>query len=203
MELHEALEQISTIRAQVAQTQTFRGYRAITVGCTGLLGLVAAAAQSICVPDPQRFVRSYVDHWSFVAVASILLVATELTLRWFRTDSRLAREQTIRAVEQFLPCLLAGGVITWVLAYRHAESASLLPGMWAICFSLGVFASLRQMPPAIKWAGVYYMLAGAASLIWAQGDYAFSPWAMAGSFGGGQLLIATVLYRTLEQTDDQ
>jgi hypothetical protein len=36
-------------------------------------------------------------------------------------------------------------------------------------------------------------------LLWARGEHAFSPWAMAAAFGGGQLLMAVILYVQLER----
>jgi hypothetical protein len=68
-------------------------------------------------------------------------------------------------------------------------------------FSLGVFASRRLLPGAIFWVGVFYMLAGVANLALAQGSAAFSPWAMAIAFGGGQALVAGILYWKLERRD--
>src|SRR5205809_239515 len=44
MDLHEALAQISEIRQQVAQTQTFRGYRAAPVAFSGVVACLAAGA---------------------------------------------------------------------------------------------------------------------------------------------------------------
>jgi hypothetical protein len=43
MQLDEALRQISDIRQQMARNEMFRGYRSITVGFSGALGLSAAA----------------------------------------------------------------------------------------------------------------------------------------------------------------
>ena len=45
MELREALQQISDIRQQMARSEVFRGYRSLTVGSSGVLGLLAAAVQ--------------------------------------------------------------------------------------------------------------------------------------------------------------
>ena len=45
MELTDALGSISEIRAQLARTETFRGFRSLTVGCSGLLGVGAALHQ--------------------------------------------------------------------------------------------------------------------------------------------------------------
>ena len=82
---------------------------------------------------------------------------------------------------------------------RSAEgSVGLLPGLWSILFSLGVFASRRLLPRAIVGVAWFYLLAGLGCLAMAQGEASLSPWAMGIPFGGGQLLAAAVLYRTLE-----
>ena len=44
--------------------------------------------------------------------------------------------------------------------------------------------------------GVWYLAMGLASLAFANGERAFSPWAMALPFGVGQLLMAGILYRS-------
>ena len=75
MELHEALRQIGTIRTQVARTEVFRGYKAATVGCTGLVALAVAALQPLLVPDPRNEVGRYLAVWIGVAAASVALVA--------------------------------------------------------------------------------------------------------------------------------
>jgi hypothetical protein len=52
----------------------------------------------------------------------------------------------------------------------------------------------------VFWAGAYYLVCGTGCLLVGE-HYAFSPWQMAISFGGGQLLCAAILYRNLEQTN--
>jgi hypothetical protein len=76
----------------------------------------------------------------------------------------------------------------------------MLPGLWSILFGLGIFASYRLLPRATFWVGVHYLVAGSFCLAWAQGEYAFSPLAMAIPFGIGQLLAAAIIYWTLERT---
>ena len=78
-------------------------------------------------------------------------------------------------------------------------SCWMLPGLWAIVFSLGMFASRTLLPRGITVAAGYYLVAGLADLALAQGKYAYSPWAMALTFGVGQLLSAIVLYWNLER----
>ncbi len=94
------------------------------------------------------------------------------------------------ATEQFIPAGVAGVLLTVVL-YRFApQSLWMLPGLWQIVFSLGLFASCRSLPRAMFAAGVWYLAAGLASLAFANGAHAFSPYAMAVPYGVGQFYIA-------------
>jgi len=51
------------------------------------------------------------------------------------------------------------------------------------------------LPRAIFAVGIWYLVAGLACLVFAQGDHAFSPWAMGVPYGVGQLLVAAILQR--------
>ena len=113
----------------------------------------------------------------------------------------LTRTLTWLAVSQFLPSIVAGGLVTVVLVGYAPESRWMLPGLWAVLFSLGIFASYRLLPPATFWVGLFYLTAGVMCLALAQGRAELSPWAMGIPFGFGQLLAAGVLYWTLERTD--
>ena len=98
-----------------------------------------------------------------------------------------------------MPAVVAGGLVTYVLVSTAPDSVWLLPGLWQVLFSLGVFASCRLLPRAVFAVAVFYMIAGMLSLVWTRGDAALSPWAMGLPFGVGQLLAAAVLYLTLER----
>jgi hypothetical protein len=198
MELREALSQIAEIRQQMARTEVFRGYRSVPVAFSGVLAWATAIAQALWIPEPTRDVRSYLFLWIGAAAVGIAAAAVEMVLR-ARHSSGWAREQTWLAVEQFLPCVVAGGLTTLVIA-RSAESIVwVLPGLWSILFSLGIFASRRLLPRATFGVAIYYLVAGLTCFALAQGDRALSPWAMGIPFGGGQLLAAAVLYGTLER----
>ena len=79
----------------------------------------------------------------------------------------------------------------------------MLPGLWSIFFSLGIFASYRLLPKATFWIGVFYMAAGVLCLLWARSDFEFWPWAMGVPFGVGQVMSAAILYWTLERKNDE
>jgi hypothetical protein len=78
----------------------------------------------------------------------------------------------------------------------------MLPGLWQVIYSLGIFASCRLLPRSMFGVAVFYLLAGLCTLALAQGERALNPWAMGLPFSVGQLLAATVLYRTLERDHD-
>jgi hypothetical protein len=199
MELHEAITQISEIRSHLARTETFRGYRAATVAVSGVLACLGAAAQWLWIPQPAEQTSAWLLLWVLIATLSLAMTAGEMWLRCRRSQSLWTVRLTRLAAEQFLPCVAAGGLVTCVLAGVAAEALWMLPGLWAVFYGLGVFASWRLLPRAIAWAGAYYVASGAVVLAVARGAGAFSPWAMAGTFGAGQFLIAAILYFTLER----
>jgi hypothetical protein len=201
MELREALRQISDIRASVARSEVFRGYRSLTVGFSGALGIGAALFQSQWVASPATDLGRYLCFWISVAAVSLIVVTVELCWRAHHAGPGLSREMTRLAVEQFLPCVVAGALLTLSI-YRYAPQAGwMLPGLWAMVFGLGVFASYRLLPRQVFWVGVFYIVCGCGCLQWAQGENAFSPWQMGITFGGGQLLSAAILFWNLERTD--
>lgn len=201
MDLNEALAQISEIRLQMARAVVFRGYRAVTAASTGIIGLAAAGLQAILLPEPAENVPAYLTLWIATALLCLALVGIELLTRCRRSRSALTQEMTWNAIEQLLPAVAAGGLLTVVLVRSAPESLWMLPGLWQIVYSLGIFASCRFLPRATFWMGVFYLGTGLACLALAQGQAAFSPWAMGLPFGVGQLLSAAVLYWSLERDD--
>ena len=103
------------------------------------------------------------------------------------------------ALEQFLPCIFAGLLVTAVLVGTAPNDAWLLPGLWQIIYSLGIFSSCRFLPRRMLAAGGWYLVTGLACL--AIGDSrALSPVAMGVPFAVGQLLIAGVLLFSESET---
>ena len=198
-DLTSALDQIAEIRRHMARGSTFRGYRAATVAATGALALLVAAVQDEIVPDPWHNLPAYLVLWGGLAIACASLTAVEQIRRCRRLASPLHTERTIEAAERFIPSLAAGGILTLVFFRSITDQIWMLPGLWAVCFSLGVFASRTLLPRGIAVVGGYYLLAGCVDLVLARGLHAFSPWAMALTFGVGQFLAAFVLYWNLER----
>jgi hypothetical protein len=79
----------------------------------------------------------------------------------------------------------------------------LLPGLWELIFSLGIFASCRFLPRQMFAVGVWYLGSGLCSLVVASGPKVFLPWTMGIPFGVGQLLVASVLYLCFESNSEE
>ncbi len=107
------------------------------------------------------------------------------------------------AVEQFLPAVIVGMLLTVVLARVAPQELWMLPGLWALLFSLGVFASCRFLPRLTFGVGVWYLVAGLTCLVAQSGPRTVSPWSMGITFGFGQLLVAAVLQFGFENTIEE
>jgi hypothetical protein len=126
-----------------------------------------------------------------------LATGVEMVVRARRTASPCATELTWLAVEQFLPSVVAGGLLTVAVARFAGDSLWMMPGLWAMLFSLGIFASYRLLPRATFCVGAYYLLASVLAL--SGGQAALAPWTMGGIFGLGQFAAAAILYHSLER----
>ena len=199
MELHDALTQISDIRRQMARAHVFRGYRAATAAASGVIALIAAAVQQHLAPNPFQDVVPYLTIWGSAAFLSLLLVGVEIATRHMRSGSVLQRELSLATVECLTPSLVAGALLTLALVVHARSGMWLLPGLWAILFSLGLFSCRRVMPVGIVIPAGYYLLAGLLCITMAQGASAFSPWSMVWTFGVGQFLTAGVLFCSRER----
>ena len=201
-DLDRALSDITAIRSQLARGTEFRGYGPVTVAATGLMALLAAALQASLVPDPAAGRLAYLALWIGMAALAVLLTGAEMVARTRRIHGGFADDMLYAAVEQFIPAGVAGTLLTVVL-YRFApEALWMLPGLWQIVFSLGMFASCRSLPRGMFAVAVWYLAAGLAVLA-LSASAPFSPLAMAVPFGVGQFLMAFVLWRATGEHDGQ
>lgn len=203
MELREALTQIAEIRTQMARTEVFRGYRAAPVAFSGLLAFAAAGAQAAWVPAPTERPSAYLALWLGAAVVSATASFIGMAIRRRHPSPAWERRKTWLALEQFLPCIAAGGLLTFAVATSVPEALPLMPGLWQVLFSLGIFASCRLLPRATFGVAAFYLATGLLCLVVARGPATLAPCAMGLPFGIGQLLAAAVLYWNLERGDGE
>lgn len=201
-DLDRALDEISSIRRQMARSTEFRGYGPATLAATGLFALGAAEAQALWAPDVASHIAAYLTVWIATAIISASWIGAQMYARTKRMHSGMADEMIWMAVEQFLPSVGAGALLTVVLVMCAPGSLWMLPGLWQIIFSLGVFSSCRFLPRMMVTAGAWYLLSGLLCL--SLGDArALSPWAMGISYGVGQMLAAGVLLLAKQETSHE
>src|SRR5262245_48967728 len=192
-DLHRALADISAIRDQMARGTVFRGYGPAALAATGLLALAAAIIQSLWIDDPLRDITAYLVLWVATAGLAILIVGGEAIRRSRREHDGLADDMLRAAAEQFLPAGIAGALLTFVLVRIDDSPLWILPWLWQIIISLGVFASCRSLPRPMLAVAAWYLGTGLACLAFANAVHALSPWAMGLPFLLGQMLAAVVL----------
>ncbi len=197
-DLYKALGDITTIRRQVAGHTEFRGYGPATLTLTGLTALAAAVTQAIVVPAPATRPRAYLGIWVATALICAALTGAGMVARTRRLHTGLSNETLRQALEQFLPALVAGSLITFVVFRSTSANLWLLPGFWQIIFSLGVFSSCRFLPRAMLVAGAWYLASGLLTLSFGDAR-ALSPWTMGLAFGAGQFLVAGILFATAHE----
>jgi hypothetical protein len=201
MELREALTQIAEIRQQMARGQVFRGYRAATTAFSGLVALLVGVVE--CWAAPALLPGTFVLPWVVAAGLCILVVGIEMVIRTRRSQSHLQRQLTLLAVEQFMPSVVAGGMVTWVICGFLPALVWMLPGLWMVLFALGVFASARLLPREVFAAAGFYLLAGVTTLIAGRNAPVTLLNVYMGSvFAVGQGAIAAILYFRLERPHD-
>jgi hypothetical protein len=201
-DLHKALGDISSIRREMARSTQFRGYGPATLATTAAFAFLAAVAQAVWLPDPASHIRGYLGLWISTALLSAALTGAQMYTRSRRIHSGLSDEMIRMAVEQFLPSVAAGLLVTIVLAHYVPSVAWMLPGLWQVIFSIGVFSSCRFLPRPMIAAGVWYLFTGLLCI--ALGDNrALTPATMGLSFGIGQLIVAAILLLATPEPEDE
>jgi hypothetical protein len=199
MELREALDHVAEIRDRLAAAEQFRGYRALPSALAGIAALGAGILQPIVVPEPMRAPTAFVVYWSAIAAFSLAVAVVGMGMLSRFDDARGARQMTRTGLTPLLPSLVAGAGVTLVLLRREPESAWMLPGLWQLLFSQGLFAACRTLPRPVLVVPCFYLATGLCTLCVARDEFALSPWSVAVPFGIGQLAAALALYWTLER----
>src|SRR5262249_17129530 len=152
-DLDKALADIIAIRSQIAAGTAFRGYGPATIAATGGVALLTATLQYLWLDDPTAQPLAFLLGWAFAAAVSALMIWFEMQARSRRHHSGLADAMIHQAVEHFLPSGIAGVLLAVVLWKFAAGTLWTLPGLWQLLGSLGIFSSLRLLPPTGRLPG--------------------------------------------------
>ena len=193
-DLDKALADIIAIRSQLAAGAAFRGYGPATIAATGGVALAMSGLQYLFLEHPTRDPVTFLAGWGVAAVLSAAMIFIEMQARSRRHHSGLADAMIHQAVEQFLPAGIAGVLLAALLWKFAPEALWMLPGLWQVLVSLGIFASVRSLPRSVALAGAWYFVAGFTVLVLASQSHALSPWTMGLPFAIGQSLMAAIIY---------
>lgn len=192
-DLNRALVDIRNIRRQVAQTTEFRGYGPTTLFVTAIMALLTGVTQAHLLPEPAAHPAQYVALWLTTGFFCAALIATQMLTRANRIHSGMADEMVRMAVAQFLPAAIAGAILPFIMLRVSLSVFWMLPGLWQIVFSLGVFASCRCLPRPMILVGGWFLLTGLACV--ALGDTrSLAPSTMSGAYAVGMALVGAIHY---------
>jgi hypothetical protein len=200
-DIDRALAEIGEIRSQIASHTAFRGYGPLAISITGLLALMTAAAQSLLPVAGTPLL--YISEWMVTAAVCGAVVRIEMQGRSKRLHSGLADVMIHQAIEQFLPATAASAFMPLLLLQFAPEGAWMMPGLWQLFVSLGIYASLHNLPRSMFYAGAFYLVSGFATLLYASQTHVLSPWLMGVPFLIGQTLMAVILYFAAGECDGE
>lgn len=201
MDINSAFKQISDIHKHLSKSEIFRGYPAITVLFAGITAFVSAFLQSFIKNKISD--ETFIIQWMIVAGIIVLVVAIEILINYFTKDSNFQKRQMMLVFLQFVPSLTAGLLIAVIFLKYEVSSLKLLPGIWAILFSMGIFSMRPYLARLVGYVGLFYLLAGCVLLCIAPLDMSLSPWAMGVVFGTGHIFAAYALYLDIERYKDE
>lgn len=197
-DLDKALADIQEIRSRIAAESDFLGLGPTALALSGVLALATASLQTLLLAGASVDPVPYFAAWVATAIAAVLLLGSEMLRRSRRQHSRLTDSMIQHAVLQFVPAGVAGAALLAVFGRFAPEALWLLPGLWLLLVSLGIFASARSLPRQMVLAGAWYFLSGFTVLMLAATDHTLSPWSMGVPFFVGQLLVALIVHRASE-----
>lgn len=195
-DIDRALADIASIRSQLARGERFFGFGPAAMAATGGLAAIVAGLQCLFAPDAGPL--AYFTIWIATAVVAATIASVELVTRSRRFHSQLADEMIATAVADFLPAGGAGMLLLAVFARFTPEAVWMLPGLWQVLVSLGLFAASRSLPRAVSLVAAFYLVAGLATLMWASTTHVLTPALMGVPFTIGQLGFALVLHLCLK-----
>lgn len=194
MEVSRALADLEEVRTRLAAVQRFRGLSGGAALASGGAAIVSGFIQAASVPHPETAGSSarYLTIWIACLVCSLVVNYGAIVLWMIKNWSLRSRVELKTVGMTILPSIVAGGLFTTVFIARG--EIGLLPGMWCLCYALGLIASRAMAPPGIGWIAALFAASGAA-LLFAPGDNALAWWVMPATFGLGQVIIGMLVMR--------
>jgi hypothetical protein len=194
MEVSRAIADLEEVRSRLVAVQRFRGLSGGAAFASGVAAIGSGLIQAASIPEPLTPADGtrYVTIWIACLACSLAVNYGAIVLWLARHWSVRSRVELKTVGMTILPSIVAGGLFT--MAFIARGELGLLPGMWCLCYALGLVASRAMAPPGIGWIAALFA-AGGAALLFAPGNNALAWWAMPATFGIGQLIIGVLVSR--------
>ena len=181
--LDKALGDITSIRRQVARTTEFRGYGALRSRPPASSPSSRPRRSRSWLPDPADHILVYLAIWVTTAIISATLIGVQTRHAHAPHPLRHGRRNDPHG-RRAVPALRRRrcAALTLVLIRSVPSAFWMLPGLWQIIFSLGVFSSCRFLPRPMIAAGAWYLL-DRPHLPRLADNRALSPWTMGIAYG--------------------
>jgi hypothetical protein len=195
MEVSRALADLEEVRYRLAAVQRFRGLSGVAALTSGFAAIGAGLVQALAIPHPasREGGLHYVANWTACLAFSLALNYGAILVWVAKHWSRRARIELRTVGMTILPSIVAGGAFTTALIGR--DMLGLLPGMWCICYALGLIASRAMAPRGTVAVAALFGACGAA-LLFAPATNALAWWVMPVTFGIGQIAIGGLVFRS-------
>src|ERR1044071_5489050 len=180
-----AMDNLRYIRETMERATPFTGISGrgeITIGGTALIASVIAARQ----PSFKLWVYT----WLAEGLISSLIAGWSMDRKARATQTSLFSGSGRKALYSLAPSLIAGGLLTLVLA--RAGAFAPIPGMWLLLYGTGVITGGMFSVRAVPAMGICFMALGALALF---SPTAWTNWFMAVGFGGLHLLFGAIIVR--------
>ena len=194
MEVSRALADLEEVRTRLAAVQRFRGLSSGAAIASGLAALGAGFIQATTIAHPgspvdgQRYLTIWIACLAFSLATNYGAILVWLARNW----SVRSRVQIKSVGMTILPSIVAGGLFTIVFIQR--DELGLLPGMWCVCYALGLIASRAMGPAGLTGIAALFAASGTA-LLFAPATNALAWWVMPSTFGIGQLIVGALVAR--------
>ncbi|MDB5070709.1 MAG: hypothetical protein JWM87_1820 [Candidatus Eremiobacteraeota bacterium] len=194
MDVTRAIADLDEVRSRLASVQRFRGLSGPAALASGVAAIGAGAVQLAVVPAPHgagdaaRYVAIWIACLAFALAVNYGAVAVWLARNW---SSRTRTELKTAAIA-VTPSIVGGGAFTAALLARG--EIGLLPGMWALCYGLGLLAARSMLPRGTVSIALSFAALG-STLLFAPGTNALAWWVMPLTFGMGQSVIGVLILR--------
>jgi hypothetical protein len=184
--LHDrAMDNLRYIRETMERATPFTGISGrgeMAIGATALVACVIAARQ----PSFKLWVYT----WLAEGLISSLIAGWSMDRKARATHTPLFSGSGRKALFSLAPCIVAGGLLTLVMA--HAGLVNAIPGMWLLLYGTGVITGGMFSVRAVPAMGLCFMVLGAVALF---SSPAWTNWFMAIGFGGLHVLFGAIIVR--------